>query len=81
MKIAKALHKLEVYQQRLKDGKADQIKPKHVRLTIEKLRTKESELVAELEETTKPGKRERLSAKLATIQERIEEAEWLLAQV
>ena len=80
MKIAKTLRKLEKYQQRLEDGRADQIKPKHVQLMIEKLTTKETELVVEVGEATKPGKRERLNAKLATIRERIEEAQWLLAQ-
>ena len=48
---------------------------------IEKLTTKEAELVAELEETTKPGKLDRLNAKLATIRDRIEEANWLVSQV
>ena len=81
MKSAKALRKLEKYQERLKDGKADQIKPKHVHQMIEKLTTKEAELVAELEETTKPGKLDRLNAKLATIRDRIEEANWLVSQV
>ena len=42
---------------------------------------KEADIEEDLKSVAKPEKRERLTRKLATIQHRIEQAEWLLGQI
>ena len=81
MTMHKTAEKLEKYQHRLQAGKADKIKPKHVDKILDKLSAKESEVAAELAETTKESKRERLEHKQATIRELIEQARWLHSQL
>ncbi len=73
--------KLQDYQDRLKQGKADKIEPKHVEKIIAKLAAKESELLSELETVTKEGKRERLEKKLETLRSGQAKAKWLLEQI
>ncbi len=77
----KTEEKLEKYRERLKDGKAHKIKPKHVQKMIDKLKAKEADITDDLTTVSKPEKRERLTKKLATIKHRIEQAEWLLGQI
>ena len=79
--MSKTAEKLEMYRERLADGKAHEIKPKHVRKMIHKLKAKEADMEEELRTVSKPEKRERLNKKLATIRHRIEQAEWLLGQI
>ena len=79
--MGKTAEKLEKYRERLSDGKAHKIKPKHVQKMIEKLKAKEADIEEDLKSVEKPEKRERLTTKLATIRHRIEEAEWLLGQI
>jgi len=81
MPIKETAEKLERYQERLRTGKAEKIRPKHVEKILEKLTSKETEITAELTETTKQGKRDRLEHKLATVRELIEKARWLASQV
>ena len=81
MPIKETAEKLERYQERLRTGKAEKIRPQHVEKILEKLTSKEAEIAAELTETTKQGKRDRLEHKLATVRELIEKARWLASQV
>lgn len=81
MPMKETAEKLEKYQDRLRSGKAEKIELKHVEKILEKLTSKKTEITAELAEATKQGKRERLEHKLATVQELIEKARWLAAQL
>jgi len=81
MPIKHTAEKLEKYQERLRTGKAEKIQPKHVAKILEKLGSKEAEITAELAAEIKPGKRDRLEHKLATVRELIEKANWLASQV
>lgn len=76
--IAKRLDK---YQKRLDEGKAEKIKPHHVERAIEKLAAKEAELTEELAVTEKPEKRARLEEKISTIRAQIEKARWLSQEI
>ena len=77
----KTEEKLQKYRERLENGKAHKIKPKHVQKMINKLKTKEADIEEDLKTVSKPEKRERLNTKLLTIRHRIEQAEWLLGQI
>ena len=81
MGLNKIIERLDKYQKRLADGKAEKNKPRHIEKAIAKLTTKEAALTAELEDTTKPEKRERLESKLLVIQEQIDKARWLQKQI
>ncbi len=81
MGVSAIAEKLNKYQKRLSKGKADKIKPEHIEKAIEKLVVKKEELTAELQDVTKPEKRERIEKKLSTIQKQIERAKWLEQQV
>ena len=81
MPIKETAEKLEKYQERLRTGKAEKIRPKHVERILNKLTSKEIEITAELAETTKHSKQDRLEHKLATVRELIEKARWLASQV
>lgn len=81
MSIKETAEKLRKYKERLRSGKADKIQPKHVEKVLAKLVAKEAELARELSETSKESKRKRLEHKLETVNELIEKARWLTAQV
>lgn len=81
MAFRKYAEKLDNYFQRLADGKAKKIKPSHVEKVIAKLKSKEAELVGQLEQTNKPDKKERLDRKLLIAREHIARAELLLDEI
>lgn len=81
MGLAKTAEKLQKYFQRLNTGKAEEIKPSHVQRVIDKLAGRERDLLEEIAATTKPSKKQRLEAKLASAREQMERARWLLEKV
>ncbi len=81
MGLSSIIKRLDKYQERLAKGKADKIKPRHIQKAIAKLTTKEAQLSAELQETSKPDKRERLAEKISTIREQIDRAKWLAQKI
>lgn len=81
MSMKETADKLEKYQERLKSGKAEKIRPDHVGKILAKLVAREAELSAEIAETTKHGRRARLEEKRATLRELIDKARWLASQV
>ena len=75
------VERLDKYQKRLTEGKAEKIKSHHIEKAIEKLTAKEVLLKEELRESTKPEKRRRLEEKISTIRAQIEKAEWLAKEI
>jgi len=74
-------NKVVEYDARLARGKADEIKPEHVRKVLGKLEKKTADLKAEIASTEKEDKKARLKRKLAIAQEHVERAEWLLDKI
>ncbi|WP_299848998.1 hypothetical protein [uncultured Roseovarius sp.] len=81
MGLRNIVKRLDKYQQRLDEGKAEKIKAHHVEKAIEKLAAKEVELTEELGSAEKPEKRARLEEKLSTIRAQIEKARWLSQEI
>jgi hypothetical protein len=81
MGLTKLAAKVEEYNERLKDGKASKITPQHVEKVLQKLRSKSTELQAEIASTSSPEKKARLKGKLTVAQTHIERAEWLLKEL
>ncbi len=81
MGLSKIIERLDKYQKRLAEGKADEIKPRHIQKAIAKLTAKEAQLTAELQDVTKPEKRKRLEDKVATIRKQIDKAKWLEQEI
>ena len=81
MGLKKLAEKVAEYKERLERGKANKIKPSHVRKILEKLRKKSAELEAEIATTKNPDKKARLEKKLGIASHQIERAEWLLAEI
>lgn len=81
MGLSSIVKRLDKYQKRLADGKAEKIKLHHIQKAIAKLTTKETQLTTEIQETTKKEKRKRLEDKLSTIREQIEKAKWLETKI
>ncbi len=75
------VERLDKYQRRLNDGRAEKIKLHHIEKAIEKLVAKETQLNDELRGATKPEKRERLEEKISTIRAQIDKAKWLAKQI
>ncbi len=81
MDVETSLEKLDKYFKRLKKGKAQKIKPSHVEKVIEKLSNKEEMLLAEIADTQKENKIERLERKRVFLREQTERARWLLKEI
>ena len=81
MDLNETIKRLDKYQQRLAEGKAEKIKPHHIQKAIEKLTAKEAELTEEIRDTTKPDKRIRLEEKVSAIRAQIEKAKWLAEEL
>ena len=81
MKLKESINKLDKYFLRLKGGKAEEIKPKHVEKVIKKLTVKKQQLNDELVDATKNSKQKRLKRKLLTVEEQLERAEWLKGRI
>ncbi len=81
MRLSHAIEKLQKYTRKLDAGKADTIKPSHVRKVIAKLTAKHSELADEFADAHKSAKKERLERKLQVTRKQLERARALLAQI
>ena len=81
MALNKIAEKLDTYYKRLELGKAAKIQASHVEKVIAKLQAKQQQLEAELSETEKPSKKQRLEGKLATVHEQITRSQWLLNEI
>lgn len=81
MGLKKLAEKVAEYNERLESGKANKIKPEHVKRVLEKLQKKSAELTAELASPHSPEKRARLARKLEVARAQEERAEWLLKEV
>lgn len=81
MGLKKLATKVEDYNARLESGKASKIKPDHVKAVLRKLRSKSTELEAEIVEATSADKKARLEGKLGIARTHIERAEWLLREL
>jgi len=77
MGLGSTVEKLDKYFKRLEQGKAQKIKPSHVDKAIKKLESKEKSLKAEIADTEKASKVERLERKLEMVREQQERARWL----
>ena len=75
------IEKLDKYFGRLKKGKAQKIKPDHVERVIRKLEAKAEVLRAELAETEKESKRDRLQQKLEMVRVQQDRARWLQKEI
>lgn len=81
MALETTIEKLDKYYDRLEKGKVQKIKPDHVRKVTRKLKAKEAILLAEIEETAKASKVERLDRKLKLVREQLDRAQWLLDKI
>ena len=81
MGLGKSIEKLDEYYSRLNEGKAQKIKPSHVKKVIEKLKVKEKSLKSDLTSTENESKKQRLERKLSTVAELIQRANWLLEKI
>lgn len=81
MGLKKLTAKVEEYNLRLKSGKASKIKPSNVEAVLQKLRSKSTELEAEIATATSADKKARLEGKLGIARTHIERAEWLLKEL
>ena len=81
MGLKKLASKVEEYNARLESGKARKIKPDHVEAVLRKLRSKSTELEAEIAEANSTDKKDRLEGKLGIARAHIVRAEWLLREL
>ena len=81
MGLKKLAAKVEDYNARLESGTASKIKPQHVEKVLEKLRSKSTELEAEIANAISADKKARLEGKLGVARTQIERAEWLLKEL
>ena len=81
MGLEKAVEKLDKYFKRLEMGKAQKIKPDHIKKVIFKLEAKAQLLRTELAETEKDSKKQRLKRKLEMVQEQQDRARWLETRI
>jgi wyosine [tRNA(Phe)-imidazoG37] synthetase (radical SAM superfamily) len=81
MGIESSVEKLDKYHKRLNQGKAEKIKASHVDKVIRKLAAKQELLIAEIKDTHKASKIERLNRKLAFLHDQQERALWLREQI
>lgn len=81
MGLKKLAAKVVDYNERLESGKASKIKPQHVEDVLQKLRSKSTDLEAEISSATSADKRARLEGKLQIARAHIERAEWLLKEL
>lgn len=81
MGLESAIEKLDKYFKRLEKGKVQKIKPSHVDRVIQKLEAKVQLVQAELAETDKETKKQRLEQKLEMIREQQERANWLKSEI
>lgn len=81
MGLKKLAKKVEEYNERLENGKALKIKPHHVEEVLQKLRSKSTELEAEISSAKSVEKKARLDSKLQIARTHIERAEWLLKEL
>lgn len=79
MAYEKMAEKLGTYFARLGEGRAHKIKPADVEKVIAKLRKRRDALRADAEKT--PEKADRLALKIATLDELLDRAEWLLVHI
>ena len=81
MGLESAIGKLDKYFKRLKKGKAQKIKPAHIEKVVRKLETKAQNLTAEIAETEKDSKKQRLERKLEMVREQQKRARWLAKEI
>ncbi len=81
MRLSKLAEKLTDYKERLELGKAEEIKPGHVKRVLKKLRNKVSDLEAEVSTEKKADKKARLTRKLGIARKQVERAQWLLREL
>ena len=81
MGLEKTVEKLDKYFERYERGKARKIKPAHVDKAIRKLQVKEELLLAEISETDKESKIDRLNRKLDLVREQQSRAVWLKSKI
>lgn len=81
MGLKKLAAKVVEYNERLEDGKASKIKPRHVEKVLAKLRAKAGELEADIAAARSDDKKARLEGKLGVARQHIERAEWLLKEL
>jgi translation initiation factor RLI1 len=81
MGLKKNTAKLDDYFERLKQKKVSKIKPEHVENVIEKLKSKERDLLDDIDTAHKAEKAERLRSKLSVVREQLRRGEWLLHEI
>jgi predicted nucleic acid-binding Zn-ribbon protein len=81
MGLKKLAAKVVDYNERLENGKASKIKPRHVEKVLQKLRAKSAELEEKIALATSADKKARLEGKLGIVRTHIERAEWLLKEL
>ncbi|WP_193142185.1 MULTISPECIES: hypothetical protein [unclassified Meridianimarinicoccus] len=81
MGLKKLAGRVEAYRDRVKQGKADKIKPQHVERVLDRLRRKEADLKDKLDHAHGSRDKDRLKRKLRVARKHIERAEWLLKEV
>lgn len=81
MGVENLAEKVAEYNDRLKQGKVEKIKPDHVKKVQKKLEKKTAELEAEIAASGNEDRKRRLNRKLAIAREHARRAEWLLDQI
>lgn len=81
MGLKKLAGRIDDYNARLRDGKANRIEPDHVEKALGKLRNKAAELEAAYDVAATPEDRERFARKLEIARTHIARAEWLLNEL
>ncbi|MCI2393515.1 hypothetical protein [Aliiroseovarius sediminis] len=77
MGLESTIEKLDKYFDRLEQGKAQKIEPEHVDEVIRKLEARAQQLEAELADTHKDAKKERVWQKIELVHKQKDRALWL----
>jgi len=81
MGLKKLAAKVVDYNERLENGTAKEIKPRHVEKVLETLRSKSTQLERQIASAKSADKKARLKGKLQIARAHIERAEWLLKEL
>jgi hypothetical protein len=81
MRLKKLAAKVADYRERLEEGKASRIEPRHVEKVLKKLRKRKVELEERVATESDGEHKDRLHRKLEIAREQISRAEWLLAEI
>ena len=81
MEIKKSVEKLDKYVRRVEKGKAQKVKPSHVKEVLTRLKSQHHALRVDLRVSEDEAERARIGHDIDAVQEQIDRAEWLLSKL